>query len=301
MARVLWRRLGTQVGLDHERVRLHLGGRSLRNLLPEIEHDDPAGDVHHDAHVVLDEDHRRPPLVVDVEDEARHVLLLLVIAPAHRLVEKEHLGVEREGPPQLHTLLEAVRQRADRPLPDGLDLQEVDDVLDHLAVGDLLPPSGAPVEHGSEHAVRHVEVAAEHQVVDDGHAPEQRDVLERARDPARGDLRRTQARDVLALQVDVPALRMEHAADAVEQGRLAGAVGADDREDLALLDVEAHPRDGLDAADPLRGVAHLDLPPHPSTPAPPPPPTPPPPSGAREAGPRTAPPTATAYRVGTTS
>src|SRR5260370_34824398 len=117
MARVLWRRLGTQVGLDHERVRLHLGGRSLRDLLPEIEHDDPAGDVHHDAHVVLDEDHRRPPLVVDVEDEARHVLLLLVIAPAHRLPRKAPPWGGRDGPPPPPPPLGAAWSEAPRPPP----------------------------------------------------------------------------------------------------------------------------------------------------------------------------------------
>src|SRR5256886_1397040 len=41
-------------------------------------------------------------------------------------------------------------------------------------------------------------------------------------------------------------------------GRLAGAVGPDHREDLALLDIEAHLRHGLDPAERLRDPANLD-------------------------------------------
>ena len=38
------------------------------------------------------------------------------------------------------------------------------------------------------------------------------------------------------------------ALDALQKGRLSGAVGADDAEDLAALDVERHVVDGDDAA-----------------------------------------------------
>jgi hypothetical protein len=55
-------------------------------------HHDPVGDVHDQPHVVLDEDHRDPQLVLDVEDEPGHVLGLLEVHTRHRLVEQQQLG-----------------------------------------------------------------------------------------------------------------------------------------------------------------------------------------------------------------
>src|SRR5262245_45447560 len=127
-----------EVGLDDERVGAHLVRGALGDLLAHVEHRDAIGDVHHHAHVVLDQDDRGPPLLVHVEDEPRHVLLLLLVHPAHWLVQQEDLGIEGQGPAQLDALAQAVGERARRPAAQVLDLQKVDDVLDALSVGDLL-------------------------------------------------------------------------------------------------------------------------------------------------------------------
>ena len=78
------------------------------------------------------------------------------------------------------------------------------------------------------------------------------------RDPERRDLVRRDARDVLALEDDRAARRVVDPADQVEHRRLARAVGPDDREDLALADVEADIVDGADAAEADREVGHLE-------------------------------------------
>jgi len=101
-------------------------------------------------------------------------------------------------------------------------------------------------------------VATEHEVVEHGHAPEQGDVLEGARDAELGEPARGQVGDVASLERDAAAVRMVEAADHVEDGRLAGAVGADDRQDLALLGLERHPRHGLHAAERLGRLADLE-------------------------------------------
>jgi hypothetical protein len=62
-------------------------------------------------------------------------------------------------------------------LPDRLELQEVDDLFDELAVDDLLPLRRSPVEERGEHVVSHVHVTAERQVLEHGHVPEELDVL----------------------------------------------------------------------------------------------------------------------------
>ncbi len=81
------------------------------------------------------------------------------------------------------------------------------------------------------------------------HAPEQGDILERARDPQLGPLVRFQARDVAAVEHDPSAGGRVDAADAIEDAGLAGAVGADDGEELAGVDLEAHPGQGGHAAE----------------------------------------------------
>src|SRR5262249_23305701 len=100
----------------------------------------------------------------------------------------------------------------------------------------------------------HLQRAAGHDVVERGHALEQRDVLERAGDAAmRGGVRpHPSAR--LAPECDTALLRMIEAVDDVEHRRLAGAVRADDGADLALADVERHVGERLDAAERERDV-----------------------------------------------
>src|SRR5262245_32783206 len=50
-------RSAAKVGLDDTRVAANRVRRSLGDLLPVVEHDDALGDIHHDVHVVLDQQH----------------------------------------------------------------------------------------------------------------------------------------------------------------------------------------------------------------------------------------------------
>ena len=104
------------------------------------------------------------------------------------------------------------------------------------------PPRGAPFRAtppASEPRTHQV-VAPEHDVVDDGEVGEQPDVLEGPghahRAMASGRSPRMDARETID-----PPLWLVDAAEAVEDRRLAGAVGADDGEELAVVDGEADP------------------------------------------------------------
>src|SRR5215475_10421331 len=77
----------------------------------------------------------------------------------------------------------------------------------------------------------------------------QLDVLERAGDAERCDAVWRDVGDVHAVEGEAPRGRLVYAAHQVEDGGLAGAVGPDDGEDLALVDREAHAVDSLDAAE----------------------------------------------------
>ena len=198
---------------------------------------------------MLDEDDGGAELVVGVEDEPAHVLLLFGVHPRHRLVEEEQIGLRGEGPPELHPLLEPVGQAVDGGLPDRLDLEEVDDPLHRVAVLHLLAPRRPEVERLPQEVAAHLEVAPGHEVVEHRHALEQGDVLERAGDPGGGRLVGPHPRARHPPEGDRPFLRVVEAVDDVEHGALAGAVGADDGADLALADVEAHPVDRAHPAE----------------------------------------------------
>ena len=65
---------------------------------------------------------------------------------------------------------------------------------------------------------------------------------------AAGDLVGGQALQLLPGEGDRPAARLEQVGDALEQGRLAGAVGAEEGDDLALVDVEVQAEEDLHRA-----------------------------------------------------
>jgi hypothetical protein len=100
-----------------------------------------------------------------------------------------------------------------------------------------------------QHARAHVAVLGHQDVVEDAQARKQLHVLEGARDPQSRDLIGPAVRDVVIEEVDAPAGGPVEAGDAVEDGRLAGAVGADQPVDGLRLDAEAHAVDGAQSSE----------------------------------------------------
>src|SRR3954471_7521004 len=87
--------VGAEVGVDHrgvahDRVRGALGDH------PALRHDDdPVGDLAHNVHVVLDEEHGHP-LLLEVEDVAEQRLREGRVHAGHRLVEHHEGGVAHQ-------------------------------------------------------------------------------------------------------------------------------------------------------------------------------------------------------------
>ena len=75
------------------------------------------------------------------------------------------------------------------------------------------------------------------------------DELEAARDAGAHALRPRGPRDVLAAEEDLPELGSQQRADHVDERRLAGAVGTDQGDELALLDAEVDVVDGARLAE----------------------------------------------------
>jgi hypothetical protein len=221
-----------------------------------VEHHDAIRQVHHDTHVVLDQRNRGAELIVHVEDEAGHVLLLFQIHSRHRLVEQQQFRPHGERAAELDALLQAVWQAADRDAPDLLNFEKVDDPLDGTTVFDFLVQGRADAKQLPEQAAVHLERASGHDVVERGHALEQRNVLERACDAAGGGFVRAHPVARRALEGDAALLRMIEAVDDVEHRRFARAVGADDGADFALADVERDIADRFHAAERERNIFH---------------------------------------------
>ena len=138
-----------------------------------------------------------------------------------------------------------------------------DDFLDEATVGDFLSAGGSEPQQGRRNAVLHVGMPAEHEVFQDREAREELDVLERSGDAEAGDLVRRQARELVGyalltgVEGDRAALRVIEPAHAVEQARLAGAIGPDDRVDMPLGHREAHVLKGHHPAESELNVADL--------------------------------------------
>src|SRR5690606_16285779 len=137
-------------------------------------------------------------------------------------------------PAQVDALAQPVAEVADRLVPDRLDLEELDDLLDDLAMTRLLALRPVEIEEGLRDRTAHVEMASDHDVVDDAHPREDVRALEGARKAGPGDRVHRHGADVLAEERDASLLRPVEAAQAVHQGSLARAVGADDGEELVL-------------------------------------------------------------------
>ena len=97
----------------------------------------------------------------------------------------------------------------------------------------------------------------EAQILGDRHARKQVGDLERTAESCRGNPVWRQSRDRLAGEHDRTVIGREHAGDEVEDGRLAGAVGSDQRVQRTIANGERRIGHRLDAAERLREVARL--------------------------------------------
>src|SRR5207247_847782 len=154
--------------------------------------------------------------------------------------EEQQRRLHGERATHAHELLHAEGKIGDRLLAIALELEELDDLLDTAALTRLLAPRASPEHAPGEHARPHVTVAAEQDVVEHRHVAEELDELEAPRDAVRRHPMRRQPGNLRALEGDAAARRSIETADAIQERRLARAVGADQRGQRPLLDPEAH-------------------------------------------------------------
>ena len=217
------------------------------DVAAEPQHGDPVGDLEDVVQVVRDQDDGEP-LLGQALDELEHLLRLRDAERGGRLVEDHEPRVPHHRAGDGDGLPLAARQGRDR-LPDRADRRHGEALhrlrglgLHHRLLEPVQPVAGLAAE---VHVLDDVEVVAEREVLVDDLDPELGGVL-RAVDVHR-----------LAVDDDLAAVRRVRAGDALDQGRLAGAVVADERHHLTGTDLEVDLAERLDRAEALRDPVEL--------------------------------------------
>ena len=166
------------------------------------------------------------------------------------LVEQQQLRAHHQRARQLDGLADPEREPERRPVRDAGETQPLEHVERFRARGRLAAVRAEPA--------RKAGVVTDQRVLEHGHVVEQRDVLERPRDSQARDLLRRAPQQIVALEPDRAGRRLVQPGDAVEAGRLAGAVRPDQPGDVAFGDVEGHVVQRRYPAEPDRQVANLE-------------------------------------------
>ena len=189
-------------------------------------------------------------LLAKALDELEDLVRLGDAEGGRRLVEEHDLVVPQHGPGDRHGLALAAGQAGDQD-PDARDLdreapQDLDGLLLHR---DLVEPA--------QRAAR-TRLATEVEVADDVEVVAQREVLVDGRDPERRRIGWTRDRDDAALPQERAFVGSVDAADQLDERRLAGAVVADQRDDLAGVDVELDVGQRLDRPEAFADPTQLE-------------------------------------------
>src|SRR5262249_49128575 len=142
--------------------------------------------------------------------------------PRHHLVENDELRIERQPARNLETLLLRDRNLGGESRRGPCQTDELEDVLRLL------------LRRADRFDAQH---RADHDVFENGERGEHANDLKRSRDPAQRYRFRRKPDDVLATKCDGAFGRRIVACDAVEERRLARAVGADQTDDLARFEL----------------------------------------------------------------
>ena len=206
---------------------------------------DLVGHRHDLAQLVGDQDDGAA-LRLEVAQDAEEMVGLLRRQHAGGLVEDQDVRAAEERLEDLDPLLHADRQARHRRVE--VDLEAVV----ALERRDLGRARSAPVGQGE------AALGAEQQVLEHGERLDQHEVLVDHADAGLDRVLRALDRRGLAVDQDLAAVGLVEAVEDVHQGRLAGAVLADDAVDRAGRDDQVDVAVGVDEAEALVDPAQLD-------------------------------------------
>ena len=210
---------------------------SPRRSSAEVHHVHVVGDPHHEVHVVLDEEHGQLPVVADLLDEAAELVHLLVVEPAGGLVEEQQLRLRRRGRARARRASAsrtAARRRAAARSRRGRRSRA---------------PRAPPPRRRRPRVCAPTRTLSSTVIVLNSSTFWKVRAIPRRTIPCTGVFS-----SVSPAKSDVALVRRVQPRDHVERGRLAGAVRADQADDLALRHVERDPVEGDDPAEPASDV-----------------------------------------------
>src|SRR2546422_3613528 len=247
---------GPDPGADPPPVRLDRRRCGVGHHLALVERDDAIGVGEHDVHVVFHLDDRPEPDPPRGRDQRLHDRRLVRGAhPRCRLVEEDDLRSQGECGRHVEELLVSLRQ-----LPrQRVTLVAEAEQLGHLERG--LLHLAIPGERGEQAAAspqsRH---AGGLQGLEDRQVGKDLDELERPGHAETRQAHRADAADLTVLEAHAARAWSRDAGEDVDERRLAGAVGPDDRDELARVDPEAHAVEGtelsVEFSEPVRLQNH---------------------------------------------
>ena len=237
----------------------------------------------HERDVVLDDDQAGAGVVADPAQERGERFGLALGDAAGRFVEEDHRGPMGEQARQVDDATGAGRELTDELRRVGVQAEQLDE-LGHPGVDVGLAVERPRQAQRGRDRVAHLDppFARDRDRLLHRQAGEEAGVLEGPAQPGAGPAVRAEGGDVGVTQEDLAAVRGEVARQQIEERRLAGAVGADDADDLAAGHLDRHVVDGPDAteADRYAVRAEADLGIDTGRPRRPPRPRPPPPTPA---------------------
>jgi hypothetical protein len=205
-----------------------------------VHHDDAVGDVHRLLLVMRDDHGGRVSLVVQPPQPDAQLLAHARVERAERLVQKEHLRVDRERAREAHALALAARQLRRVAVAEPRELDEVEQLRD--ALFDL---GGRPA----------TDLQAERDVLAHRHVLERRVVLEDEADTA---FLRRHSRNVLAFEEHLASIGTLEPGDHAQQRRLAAAARAEQRRQRPRFDLDRGVVQGREVAEALDDAPCLD-------------------------------------------
>ncbi len=175
--------------------------------LAVVEHEDAVTDLHHQLHVVFDQQDRGA-VGADALEQLSEFHGLGRIHPGGRLVQCEQLRIGRERPRDLQAPLVAVGQAARRVVGARRDADVVEQFQRAALDRGLLRQRSPVAQDRADHARPRAHVPPDHHVLQRRQVGEQADVLEGARDAGGGDLVRLEAGDVRARRTETARRRV---------------------------------------------------------------------------------------------
>ena len=198
---------------------------------------------------MFDQQNRQLQFIPDPADHFHQFVRFLRVHARRRLVEQQQLGLGRQRPGDFQPALFAVRQVPGdfiAPVVEFEHLQAFQRLGFDLVLFRIIP---ADAQHRFRHAVFHVEMIGDLDIVQDRQVGEQPDVLEGPGDAPLRDLVGFETDQAFAVELHLARCRFIDAGHQVESGGLAGAVRADQADQLALVDFHIEVGDRFQTAE----------------------------------------------------